>query len=551
MNKQFNTINISILGNLHHRNIIKPYGNRKTTIFKNYLFNTNLSSITLDDSLKANSSANLPLKSSRTKLINPKLIKKTKGAILLTDSKRNNVQLDYFNNNSIYFSNYKNNPNLKKNNAKSDIKYHDNKENICNYYIKLGNTNIKKSLSSKRKINLFQSNFINKKINLEENSKNNYHSNEENINNNSFYKKDIQNIKMNLYSIRKEIKNIKINENNFCYTRCKNKLFNCISPKKTISKDKNIIMKNSSKLCKYDFRNSVRKKIFFKNIEIPKKINPNEFKILNQIGFGSFGNIYIGIWNQNNKKYAIKIMNTQNKDNILYIQEKINIINDFVEETKCDGLIKIYGDSYVKKRDQYYYYVIMELAERDWENEINIRKRNNLFYSEAELLNIMSQLIKTLSLLQKNHITHRDIKLQNILLLNNKYKICDFGEARKLVQKGTIVQPVRGSELYMSPVQFFGLNQKLKQVKHNTYKSDVFSLGMCILYAATLSDDCLYDIRELTDMNVISNILKRYLYNRYSFGFIKLLLYLLEVDEKKRPDFIHFEKIFSQYYPNY
>ena len=188
----------------------------------------------------------------------------------------------------------------------------------------------------------------------------------------------------------------------------------------------------------------------------------------------------------------------------------------------------------------------MEIAERDWEKEINRRKCNMLYYSERELFLIMSQLIKTLSLLQKNHITHRDIKLQNILLIKNKFKICDFGEARKLVQKGTIVQPVRGSELYMSPIQFYGLNQNLKLVQHNTYKSDVFSLGMCILFAATLSDNCLYDIRELTNMNVIMEILERYLRKRYSIGFIKLLLLLLEVDERKRPDFIQLENIIYQ-----
>ena len=155
----------------------------------------------------------------------------------------------------------------------------------------------------------------------------------------------------------------------------------------------------------------------------------------------------------------------------------------------------------------------------------------------------MFGLVETLSLLQKNHITHRDIKLQNILLLNNTYKICDFGEARKLSQKGVIVQPVRGSELYMSPIQFFGLDKKLDYVQHNTYKSDVFSLGMCILFAATLSDDCLYEIRELTNMAEIEKILMKYLRRKYSTKFIHLLLILLEIDEKNRPDFIKLEQI--------
>ena len=158
----------------------------------------------------------------------------------------------------------------------------------------------------------------------------------------------------------------------------------------------------------------------------------------------------------------------------------------------------------------------------------------------------MINLIKTLSLLQKNHITHRDIKLQNILLVNNKYKIGDFGESRTLNQKGVIAQPVRGSELFMSPILFYGLNLKIKQVIHNTYKSNVFSLGMCALYAANLSDNILYDIREVTNVENIKKIICRYLSKRYSINFIQILLCMLEIDEKKRPDFIQLEKLISE-----
>ena len=247
------------------------------------------------------------------------------------------------------------------------------------------------------------------------------------------------------------------------------------------------------------------------------------------------------------QKYALKII-CNNKENIQYMQEKVHLIMDFEKKIKCEGLIKIYGDICLKKGGQYYYYQIMELADKDWEQEIIFRRKLNKYYSEYELLSIMSQLIKTLSLLQKNHITHRDIKIQNILILNNKYKICDFGEARKLNQKGTIVQPARGSELYMSPIQFFGLNKRQEYVQHNTYKSDVFSLGMCVLFAANLGDECLYDIREITDMKIIENILMSYLNRRYSYKFIQLLLTLLEIEEKNRPDFIQLKEIFFKFY---
>ena len=278
-------------------------------------------------------------------------------------------------------------------------------------------------------------------------------------------------------------------------------------------------------------------------------INPDDFRIIKQIGFGSFGKIYKTLYIKNDNKYALKVLHS-NKINISYMQEKVRLIMNLERRIKCDGLIKIYGDSLIKKGTQYYYYEVLELADRDWEKEIISRRRYHKYYSEDELINIMWQLVKTLSLLQKNHITHRDIKLQNILLLNNQYKICDFGEARKLLQKGIIVQPIRGSELYMSPIQFFGLEKKFDYVQHNTYKSDVFSLGICILFAANLSDNCIYDIRELKDMNKIKNIVISYLSRRYSIKFIHCLLILLEIQEKNRPDFISLEDIILKTFNN-
>jgi serine/threonine protein kinase len=94
----------------------------------------------------------------------------------------------------------------------------------------------------------------------------------------------------------------------------------------------------------------------------------------------------------------------------------------------------------------------------------------------------------------------------------------------------------------MSPILFRALHNDLIQVKHNTYKSDVFSLGMCLFYAASLTYGGVDSIRELDDMNEIKNILFNYLGTRYSEKLILLILMMLEVDESKRPNFIQLEE---------
>ena len=219
---------------------------------------------------------------------------------------------------------------------------------------------------------------------------------------------------------------------------------------------------------------------------------------------------------------------------------------NFIKKTKSKGVIKIFGDLVKRKGGECYYYVLMEIADKDWEKELFERKRYKQFYTEKELFIIMNQLIKTLSLMQKNHITHRDIKPQNILITKGIYKISDFGEARTLIREGVIVSRVRGTELYMSPILFQGLRLKLVQVSHNTFKSDVFSFGMCIFFASTLTFNSLCDIRELNDMKLIKEKLIHYLNGRYSFKFITILYEMLQIEEHNRPDFITLEqKYFS------
>ena len=311
----------------------------------------------------------------------------------------------------------------------------------------------------------------------------------------------------------------------------------------------------------HNFRNKLNNKISSKNyvnnirnnLEINQDIEPNEnfipedFIMIKQIGEGSFGKIYCSEWKKNGKKYAMKKMILRNKIEIKKNQEQTDLVYDLIKSTKTKGVINIYGAQCIKVTSaEYHFYVLMELANIDWEKEIKKRKENKEYYTEGELFDILKQLTETFSLLQKNHITHRDIKPQNVLIVNGVYKVCDFGEAKVIDGCDVIRQTIKGTELYMSPIIFRALNKKQNQLVHNTYKSDVFSLGMCILLAATLTFQSLYDIRELKDMDKIKNILIKYLIAKFSYDFVHILVKMLEINENSRPDFIELEKILAK-----
>jgi tRNA A-37 threonylcarbamoyl transferase component Bud32 len=280
-------------------------------------------------------------------------------------------------------------------------------------------------------------------------------------------------------------------------------------------------------------------------IEPDKNVKLSDFIILKQIGQGGEGIIYSVKWKKNNKNYALKKCEVKSVDACHRRQEENMFIRDFIESTRCDGVLKIYANLCLKNNlGNLVLYEIMELAERDWEQELLNRKKNNLYYNEYELVNILGNLIKTFSLLQSKKITHRDVKPQNIMIINRKLKICDFGNARILKRDGIIIQRVRGSELFMSPILFKAYRARMSSVKHNTYKSDVFSLGMCIFLAAALSYAGPNLIREIYDMNAIKRVLNNFLEQRYSQNFINILLLMLQVEENKRPDFAELELLF-------
>ena len=303
-----------------------------------------------------------------------------------------------------------------------------------------------------------------------------------------------------------------------------------------------------------------------------KDFNVADYKIIKQIGQGSFGQIFMveDKQNQNKKrknKYALKkiiassekeIKGLKQEYQILFdIQKNLNFnFNSNESKTKIN-IVNIYGLS-TKQLDPttYAMYVLMELGDIDWEKEILERQKQKQYYTEKELIDILYVLVSTLEKLQKENISHRDIKPQNILVFkNNKnyyYKLADFGEAKELLSgnKPTEKQTLRGTELYMSPLLFYGLrSRKIKKyIKHNPYKSDVFSLGLCILFAATLCFESLYDVRELQNNISIKIIIEKYLKKRYSYKMISIISSMLDINETTRDDFVELKKRIDNMY---
>jgi len=385
--------------------------------------------------------------------------------------------------------------------------------------------------------------------------KNNFHLLKLNINNKSHSKDNILEIKsfentpntdrlINNYNLSNEI----IKDRNIFPKTSNNSIIN---ENKNEQENINIIPIDKNKYFLFGENGIIKggpKKIINKESNPSDNFNITEFQIIKQIGKGGFGKVYCIKWIKNNRLYALKKYNLI-KNELNYFQSKVEIVKYLTKKIENNnGFIKIYGNKCIQQKNpnEIHYYIIMELGERDWFNELKIRETYFMYYSENELFDIITQIVKTLSLMQKNNVAHRDIKLQNVILSKGIYKLCDFDESEIVNKNIEVCQTIKGSKLYMSPLLYYALKRNEKNVMHNPYKSDAFSLGMCCLFAASFTRKLLCEIREIKDMNLITQIVHNALNKRYSHKIINLIIKMIQIDEKLRFDFLELEEYISK-----
>ena len=219
-----------------------------------------------------------------------------------------------------------------------------------------------------------------------------------------------------------------------------------------------------------------------------KDIGKN-IELLNIIGKGSYGNVYLGLNNLNNQYYAIKVISKsqlqsrivyQYFNNEIYILKHINHPNivkyiSLVEQKKDYWLVIEYcnGGSLVKAL------------------KYHLTKFNKPI-PEDIVRYIVKNILTAVIYLNNKNIIHRDIKSDNILLhyeneqdlLSNnfikaKIKLIDFGFARYL-DENELAGSLVGTPMYMDPNVLKTFLESKSRVVQGFYdqKVDVWSLGI-------------------------------------------------------------------------
>ena len=195
------------------------------------------------------------------------------------------------------------------------------------------------------------------------------------------------------------------------------------------------------------------------------------YEVLKRVGSGGMADVYMAKDHKLNRNVAVKVLKSE------YVEDE-KFLKKF--ETEAQAVARLSHPNIVNVYDvgieDGINYIVMELAEGMTLKEY-IRRKGYL--SPKETVEISLQIASAISHAHKNHIIHRDIKPQNILVSEiGNVKVTDFGIA-KATSSNTVTSTATamGSVHYISPEQAKG--------RFCDEKSDIYSLGITMYEMVT------------------------------------------------------------------
>lgn len=197
----------------------------------------------------------------------------------------------------------------------------------------------------------------------------------------------------------------------------------------------------------------------------------DRYQIIKSIGEGGMANVYLAYDTILDRNVAVKILRGDLSNDEKFVrrfQREALAASSLAHQ----NIVEVYDVG----EDNGEYYIVMEYIEGKHLKNL-LKKRGKLTLSEA--VDIMMQITDGMSVAHDSYIIHRDIKPQNIMILENGLvKITDFGIAMAMnATQLTQTNSVMGSVHYLPPEQASG--------QGSTLQSDIYSMGIVMFELLT------------------------------------------------------------------
>lgn len=248
----------------------------------------------------------------------------------------------------------------------------------------------------------------------------------------------------------------------------------------------------------------------------------SDFKILKELGKGSYGTVYTVRSYLDDNVYVMKKMELNNLKEKQ--QKECYREVSILKKVSHHNIIKYYS-SFLEGG---ILYIIMEYAESgDLYSLIKHYKRHSKLFEEFDIWRIGYEILNGLDYLHKNNIIHRDIKCLNLFITKDKHiKIGDLGVSTIVSSINALHCTRVGTPLYLSP-------ELVKQIPYD-FKVDIWSCGCSLYHLACLDPPFLGDNLIVLGNNIVKGKPKP-LPSQYSENLSKFIEKMLSKRPEKRP----------------
>ncbi|KAI9982218.1 hypothetical protein PInf_008113 [Phytophthora infestans] len=176
-----------------------------------------------------------------------------------------------------------------------------------------------------------------------------------------------------------------------------------------------------------------------------------DYVVTSKLGSGSFAVVYEGYHKVSKTPVAIKALSLHKLNSKLLSNLEMEI--SIMRQIDHPNVVKLYD---IKKTEKHMYLVLEYCAGGDLQHYMRRRQQQsggNLL-PESVARHFLRELAKGMQCLWQHNLIHRDLKPQNLLLVEDSatsaLKIADFGFARHLAT-ASMAETLCGSPLYMAP----------------------------------------------------------------------------------------------------
>ena len=201
----------------------------------------------------------------------------------------------------------------------------------------------------------------------------------------------------------------------------------------------------------------------------PGLILDDRYEIVEVVGTGGMSTVYKAKDLRLQRCVALKVLKSE-------FSNDMNFVSKFRVEAQASAALSHPNivNVYDVCEDDGKYFIVMELVERITLKDF-IRQKGRLDMNTA--IDFSIQIASGLAAAHENHVIHRDIKPQNIIVgSNGALKVTDFGIA-KAATSNTMSTTNMGSVHYISPEQARG--------GYSDERSDIYSLGITMYEMVT------------------------------------------------------------------